>query len=82
MSYSIIAALIWMVVANIRAMFPSRDNHWRFAYVMMSIGAPIVIWVYFENGPFVAAILLFGAMWVMRWPVIYLARWMRRVIGR
>ncbi|GAA6207221.1 hypothetical protein NBRC116601_05140 [Cognatishimia sp. WU-CL00825] len=81
MSYSIIAALIWMVLANIRAMFPSRDNHWRFAYIMMAFGVPILIWVFLENGPYVAAILLVGAMWVMRWPVIYLVRWVRRVSG-
>ncbi|WP_353533982.1 DUF2484 family protein [Cognatishimia sp. WU-CL00825] len=62
-------------------MFPSRDNHWRFAYIMMAFGVPILIWVFLENGPYVAAILLVGAMWVMRWPVIYLVRWVRRVSG-
>lgn len=82
MSYSMIAALLWMVAANVRAMFPSKDNHWRFAYVMIAIGVPILIWVYVDHGPTLALILLAGAMWVMRWPVIYLSRWIKRVVKR
>lgn len=81
MSLSMIAALLWMVIANVRAMFPSKDNHWRFAYAMIAIGLPILIWVYIDHGPLLAAILLVGAMWVMRWPVIYLTRWVKRVVG-
>ncbi len=80
MSYSMIAALLWMVVANVRAMFPSKDNHWQFAYAMIAIGLPILVWVFVDHGLMLAAILLVGAMWVMRWPVIYLARWIKRVV--
>lgn len=82
MSLSIVAALIWMVVVNLRAMFPSKDNHWKFAYIMIGIGVPILIWVFFDHGPLLAAVLLVGAMWVMRWPVIYLTRWVRRQVGQ
>lgn len=82
MSLSIVAALIWMVVVNLRAMFPSKDNHWKFAYAMIAIGVPILIWVYFDHGLLLAVVLLVGAMWVMRWPVIYLTRWVRRQVGQ
>lgn len=82
MSGSIIAALVWMVVVNIRAMFPSKDNHWKFAYAMIAIGVPILIWVYLDHGLLLASVLLLGAMWVMRWPVIYLSRWIRRQVGQ
>ncbi|MFY0597406.1 MAG: DUF2484 family protein [Cognatishimia sp.] len=82
MSLSFIAALIWMIVVNLRAMFPSKDNHWKFAYVMIAIGLPILAWVYIDHGIGLAAILLVGAMWVMRWPVIYLSRWIRRQVGQ
>ncbi len=82
MSYSIIAALLWMVVTNLRGMFPSKDHHWKFAYVMIGIGVPILLWVFYENGPWIALVLLLGAMWVMRWPVIYLGRWLRKQAGR
>lgn len=81
MSLSIIAALLWMIVANVRAMFPSKDNHWRFAYAMIAVGLPILIWVYFDHGLWLSLILLLGAMWVMRWPVIYLGRWIKRVLS-
>lgn len=80
MSLSIVAALIWMLIVNIRAMFPSKDNHWKFAYAMIALGVPILIWVYLDHGPILAAVLLVGAMWVMRWPVIYLSRWIRRKV--
>lgn len=82
MSSSVIAALLWMLAVNLRAMFPSRDNHWKFAYVMIAIGVPILIWVFIDHGPLLAAVLLVGAMWVMRWPVIYLSRWLRRKVGQ
>jgi hypothetical protein len=82
MSLSIVAALVWMVAVNLRAMFPSKDNHWKFAYAMIAIGVPILIWVYLDHGLVLAAILLLGAMWVMRWPVIYLTRWLRRQVGQ
>ena len=70
-----------MIVANVRAMFPSKDNHWRFAYAMIAVGLPILIWVYFDHGLWLSLILLLGAMWVMRWPVIYLGRWIKRVLS-
>jgi len=82
MSLSFIAALIWMIVVNLRAMFPSKDNHWKFAYAMIALGLPILVWVYIDHGIVLAAILLVGAMWVMRWPVIYLSRWIRRQVGQ
>ncbi|SHH74438.1 DUF2484 family protein [Cognatishimia maritima] len=82
MSLSIVAALIWMLIVNIRAMFPSKDNHWKFAYAMIALGVPILIWVYLDHGLILAAVLLLGAMWVMRWPVIYLSRWIRRKVGQ
>lgn len=82
MTGSVIAALIWMLVVNLRAMFPSKDNHWKFAYAMIAVGIPILIWVFLEHGLLLAAVLLLGAMWVMRWPVIYLTRWLRRKVGQ
>lgn len=81
MTYSVIAALIWMVAANVRAMFPSKDNHWKFAYAMIAVGIPILVWVFIDHGLMLAGLLLLGAMWVMRWPVIYLSRWVRGKLG-
>lgn len=81
MTPSAIAALIWLLVVNLRGMFPSKDHHWRFAYVMIAIGLPILVWVWWQNGVWIALAVLIAAGWVMRWPVIYLGRWVKRRIG-
>lgn len=77
-----VAACLWLVVANLLAMLPSRDNHWRRAYALITIGVPILGWVTLQNGPWVALILLAAGASVLRWPVIYLTRWLRRQIAR
>ena len=81
MTISMILALLWLLVANLRAMFPSRDNLWQFAYVMIAIGIPILIGVAIQNGIWMALLILVMAGWVMRWPVIYLVRWIRKRVG-
>ncbi|WP_197915639.1 DUF2484 family protein [Thiosulfatihalobacter marinus] len=81
MSLSLTLALLWLLAANVRAMFPSRDNLWRFAYGMIAIGVPILIGVAVQNGIWMALLVLVMAAWVMRWPVIYLTRWIRRQLG-
>lgn len=81
MNVSIILALIWMTVANVRAMFPSKDFLWNFAYVMIAVGVPIVIYVWWQNGIWIALMFVVAAMWIMRWPVIYLGRWIKRMFG-
>ena len=53
MSYSLSAAACWVVLAAILATIPSNDNHWRRAYMLMAVGAPILVWVYWENGVWV-----------------------------
>ena len=74
---SLITACIWLVAANLRAMLPSADNHWRFAYVMIAVGIPILGWVTYEHGPWVGLLLMAAAASILRWPLIYLWRWVR-----
>lgn len=78
MSLSLILACVWAVVANVIAMLPSRDHHWRNAYMLIALGIPILGYVTYENGPWIGLIVLAGGMSVLRWPVIYLGRWLRR----
>ena len=78
MSWSVTLALLWMLAANIRAMFPSKDRLWSFAYGMIAIGVPILVFVWYEHGFWLALVFLLAAMWIMRWPVLYLWRWIRR----
>ena len=78
MTLSLILACFWALGANLAAMIPSRDNHWRRAYVLIACGIPLLGFVTYENGPVVCLIALAAGMSMLRWPVIYLGRWMRR----
>ena len=72
---SLLFAFIWLIIANVIAMFPSRDAHWRNAYGLIALGIPLIGWVTYENGPFWALAILAGAASVLRWPLVYLWRW-------
>jgi len=74
---SAITACLWLIAVNLRAMFPSRDHHWRFAYVMIAVGIPILGWVTYDFGPAAGLILLIAAASVLRWPLVYFWRWLR-----
>ncbi len=78
MTLSLVLACVWAVVANLGAMLPSRDNHWRDAYMLIGLGVPLLGYVTYENGPWIGLLVLGAAMSVLRWPVIYLARWLRQ----
>lgn len=78
MSWALILAFAWFVVANLGAMFPSKRHHWPFAYVLIAIGIPILGAVVYLHGPWIGLPILVAAMSVLRWPVVYLFRWIRR----
>lgn len=73
--------LVWLVVANVIAMFPSRDKHWRAAYVMIAIGVPLLGWATWSAGPVVGLLLLAAGASILRWPVVFFWRWLRRQLG-
>ena len=81
MSAPILMALIWLIAANVVALFPSRDHHWRFAYGMIAIGIPLLGWLTWQQGPIVGLLFLAAGASVLRWPVIYLMRWLRGTKG-
>ncbi|MBR9836268.1 MAG: DUF2484 family protein [Rhodobacteraceae bacterium] len=68
MTASLFAACLWAVVANLLAMLPARDDHWRRAWGLIACGLPILGWVVCESGPWVGLIVLFAGMSVLRWP--------------
>jgi hypothetical protein len=78
MSFSLILACAWAVLANVLAMIPSRDNHWTRAYVLIGLGIPLVGYVTYQNGPWVGLFVLFAGMSMLRWPLRYLFRWVRQ----
>jgi Protein of unknown function (DUF2484) len=77
MTLSLILAALWAIAANVLAMTPSKDNHWRRAYILIAIGIPLLGYVTYENGPWFGLAVLLAGMSVLRWPVIYLGRWLR-----
>ena len=74
-------SLVWLVAANVIGMFPSRDLHWRAAYVMIAIGVPLLGWATWESGPVVGLLLLAAGASILRWPVVFFWRWLRRQMG-
>lgn len=82
MTLSLSLACLWAVVANVIAMFPSKRAHWPAAYGLIAVGIPLVGYVTYENGPFVGLLVLAAGASILRWPIIYLVRWLRRVLGQ
>jgi ABC-type spermidine/putrescine transport system permease subunit I len=81
MTTSLILSFVWLILANVLAMIPSNDDHWRRAYFLIAVGLPLWVWLLIQNGPFVAIVVLAAAASVLRWPVRYLLRWVRRQVG-
>lgn len=71
----------WLIAANVIAMFPSRDYHWRAAYGLIAIGVPLLGWVTWEGGPIVGIAVLAAGASILRWPVVFFWRWLRRMMG-
>ena len=82
MNLSLAAAALWLVSANVLALLPSKDNHWRRAYILTAIGVPLLGWVTLENGPWIGLLVLAAGMSVLRWPVLYLGRWVKQRFAR
>ncbi|MCO5127298.1 MAG: DUF2484 family protein [Rhodobacteraceae bacterium] len=75
------AAALWYLVATVIAMMPSRDHHWRAAKALILTGLPILVAVFWQNGPWVGLLVLAGGMSVLRWPLVFLVRWLRGQSG-
>lgn len=71
----------WLIAANVLAMLPSRDNHWARAYGLIALGIPLLGFITYTNGPILGLVFLIAGASVLRWPVIYLGRWVRRVFA-
>lgn len=71
---SVILALLWLLSANVIAFFPSKKKHWPAAYLLMTIGLPIAIYVFIENPYWVGLLFLLAAASMLRWPLIFFLR--------
>ena len=83
MTLSLIFACLWALAANVIAMTPSRDHHWRVAYVLIAVGIPVLGFVTMQHGPWIGLLVMVAGVSMLRWPVIYLGRWLRsRTLGK
>lgn len=82
MSLSLILSFVWLVLANVIAMFPSKKKHWPAAYVLMTFGIPLLGFVFWQNGIWIGLAILLAAASVLRWPVLFFARWVKSFFVR
>lgn len=74
MSLSILFGFVWLITANLTAMLPSRDHHWRAAYGLIAVGVPLLGWITYTAGPLWGFAFLLGGASVLRWPLVRLWR--------
>ena len=73
---------LWVVLAFVMSAFPSNDNHWRRAYVLIAIGVPLLVWITLQDGIFIGLLgLLVGGL-VLRWPVYFFWQWIKKNLAR
>lgn len=82
MTLSVLLLCLWVLLAFVMAAIPSTDNHWRRAYVLMALGAPLLIFLIWEGGVLMGLVGVAVAVSVFRWPVVYLWRKLRRALRR
>lgn len=75
---SVALACLWVVAANVTGMLPSRDYHWRAAYGLMALGAPLGAWLWLAQGALAAGLFALAAASILRWPLRY---GLRRLTG-
>ncbi|MFT6225425.1 MAG: hypothetical protein ACJA1F_003289 [Paracoccaceae bacterium] len=78
MPVSLTLACLWVVVALVLALLPSKRNHWPAAYGLIVVGVPLLGYVTYENGPMIGLVCLAAGASVVRWPLMYLGRYLRR----
>lgn len=72
-----IAACLWILAAAIISAFPSQKGHWPAAYGLIALGVPILVWLWLTNPLWLALVLTLAMASVLRWPLIYLWRWLK-----
>jgi len=82
MTASLILTCLWFVAANIGAILPSRRGHWPLAWGLIAAGIPIVGFVCLQHGPWIALLIMAGGVSILRWPLRFLAGWLKRIIAR
>ena len=78
---AVVLGCIWVLVANGVAMLPSRDHHWTAAYGLIAVGLPLLVWIVVSAGIWAGLVFFAAGVSILRWPFVYLGRWVARVTG-
>jgi membrane protein DedA with SNARE-associated domain len=77
MPLSLTLASLWGLTACLLGLCPSRF-HWPAASVLIATGIPLLGFVTMQMGPWWGLALMAAGVSVLRWPVFYAGRWLRR----
>lgn len=77
MPLSLTLASLWGLTACLLGLAPRRI-HWPAAVALIATGIPILGYVTWQVGPWWGLALLAAGVSILRWPVFYAARWLRR----
>lgn len=77
MTLSLALVCLWVVAASVAGMLPSKRSHWPAAYALIAVGIPLLGFVTYQNGPFIGLLCLAAGASILRWPLVYLWRWLR-----
>jgi hypothetical protein len=81
MTTAIALLAAWVVLATLIGLM-ARRFHWRGAILLMVLLVPLVPYVWVQVNPFIALLFLAGVMSILRWPLIFLGRWINRHFTR
>lgn len=77
MPLSLTLASLWGLIACLVGLTPGRF-HWPAAVGLIAVGIPLLGFATWQMGPWWGMALLAGGVSVLRWPVYYAMRWLRR----
>jgi hypothetical protein len=70
---------IWIIVASVAGMLPSRRGHWPAAIFFIATGIPLLGLVTWQYGPAAGFLALGAGASILRWPIrLGLARLLNR----
>lgn len=77
---AVIALCLWVIVAWVLSLVLTAKQSWPAAYVLIAAGVPILWLLWVQIAPWAALGGFVVGCVVLRWPVIYLGRWIKRKV--
>ena len=81
MNLSLTLVGLWVLMANAPAIFPSNDHQRARAYLLTTLGIPLLGFVTYQNGPWIGMAALLTGMSMLRWPARKLWVWCREAFA-